>query len=544
MPGSGFAQTFIGMDVIIVQFLLAKARRLARKWGDQCIVFIDEIDAVGRRRQGVGSGGFGFSQPPSSIHDHLFYGRWGALTPTEDIVWETPEWRDRVFHARAPEPAAVYPPALQGMADRINGFFFPGGMGGMGMGGGLALNQLLVQMDGIDEPPFFRKWLTKKFNMFLDALYIVPRKIGKVSLRIRPPKPRSEQVYFIGATNVPLEQLDPALLRPGRMGRHIYFRTPTKIDRLDIFDLYLGRVDHVAELDTERRRDELARITNGYSPAMIEQVCSMALTYAHSDGREAFEWADIVEAITTIEAGTAQKVEYAPDQSRATAIHEAGHAIASHIYISNAEHTRLSIRKRGRSLGHYQLMQKEERVEGVAFRHEEIAELVMILGAMAAEHVFYGENSTGVGGDVQSVTIGVGMLVGAAAIGPEPVDLRGRVPEGERSEREDELMDRFERIGNQIMNRLSGGPFDGDRIGAALGDRYKRRAAARILGQAYITAYACMLHNREGVARVAETLMERRELYGDEVTEALEAAGLTAPDIDLLDEELWPKVAA
>jgi cell division protease FtsH len=543
MPGSGFAQTFIGMDVIIVQFLLAKARRLARKWGGQCIVFIDEIDAVGRRRQGVGNGAMGFSEPPSSIHDALFYGRWGALTPTEDIIWETPEWRERVFRARAPEPVPVYPPGVQSAVDRINGFFFPGGMMG-GMGGGLALNQLLVQMDGIDEPPWFRKWSTKKFNTFLDALYIVPRKLGRLPLRIRPPKPRQEQVYFIGATNVPLEQLDPALLRPGRMGRHIYFRTPTKIDRLDIFDLYLGKVDHVAELDSEKRRDELARITNGYSPAMIEQVCSMALTYAHSDGREAFEWSDLVEAITTVEAGTAQNVEYAPDQSRATAIHEAGHAIASHIYISNAEHTRLSIRKRGRSLGHYQLMQKEERVEGVAFRHEEIAQLVMILGAMAAEHVFYGENSTGVGGDVQSVTAGVGMLVGAAAIGPEPVDLRGRVPDDEREEREKELMDRFERIGNQIINRLSGGPMMGDVIGAALGDHFKRRAAARIIGQAYITAFACMRHNREGVARIAETLMERRELYGDEVTEVLNAANLEAPAIDLLDEGLWPKVAA
>src|SRR3954470_17004335 len=207
MPGSGFAQTFIGMDVIIVQFLLAKARRLARRWGGQCIVFIDEIDAVGRRRQGVGAGGFGFSEPPSSIHDVLFYGRWGALTPTEDVVRETPEWRDRLFQARAPQPAPVYPPALLSMADRINGFFFPGGMGGMGMGGGLALNQLLVQMDGIDEPPFFRKWATKKFNTFLDALYLVPRRIGGVSLRVRPAKPRPEQVYFIGATNVPLEQL-------------------------------------------------------------------------------------------------------------------------------------------------------------------------------------------------------------------------------------------------------------------------------------------------------------------------------------------------
>jgi hypothetical protein len=105
-------------------------------------------------------------------------------------------------------------------------------------------------------------------------------------------------------------------------------------------------------------------------------------------------------------------------------------------------------------------------------------------------------------------------------------------------------MDRFELIGNQIINRLSGGPMMGDVVGAALGDRFKRTAAARIIGQAYITALACMRHNREGVARVAETLIDRRELYGDEVTAVLNAASLEAPAIDLLEEDLWPKVAA
>ena len=56
---------------------------------------------------------------------------------------------------------------------------------------------------------------------------------------------------------MPLEQLDPALTRPGRMGRHIYFRTPTWEDRRDIFDLYLGKVAHEPELDTPPKRDEL-----------------------------------------------------------------------------------------------------------------------------------------------------------------------------------------------------------------------------------------------------------------------------------------------
>ncbi len=57
MPGSGFAATFIGIDAIVVRVLARRAKKLARKWGGQCIVFIDEIDAVGMRRQSLGTGG-------------------------------------------------------------------------------------------------------------------------------------------------------------------------------------------------------------------------------------------------------------------------------------------------------------------------------------------------------------------------------------------------------------------------------------------------------------------------------------------------------
>ena len=121
----------------------------------------------------------------------------------------------------------------------------------------------------------------------------MPQKLFGKRLRLKPPKPRKEEVYFIGACNVPLEMLDPALTRPGRMGRHIYFRTPTWEDRRDIFDLYLGKVAHDEELDTPKARDELARITNGYSPAMIDQACSLALTYAHSDDRVEFSRQDL-----------------------------------------------------------------------------------------------------------------------------------------------------------------------------------------------------------------------------------------------------------
>src|SRR5919106_103704 len=307
MPGSGFAQTFIGMDAVIVRYLAHKAKKLARKWGGQCIVFIDEIDAVGMRRQSLGQGapvgGFGQADP-GSIHDFCFYGPNGALTPTGDLILETRAWRERLFAERAPKPSGPNPfvARLGGIAN----YAMPGLFGG----GQLALNQLLVVMDGIGNPRFVRKVFTNRFNTFLDACYVIPRRIRRVSLRLPRPQTAPEQIYFIGACNVPIEMLDPALIRPGRMGRHVWFRTPTKQDRLDVFDLYINKVDHEADLDEPRRRDEIARITNGYSPAMIEMVCSMALTYAHHEGRERFSWEHITEAMTTVESGTAVGNDY------------------------------------------------------------------------------------------------------------------------------------------------------------------------------------------------------------------------------------------
>ena len=538
IPGSGFAGMFIGMDAITVQFLARKARKLAKKWGGQCIVFIDEIDAVGMRRQALGGAPAGAAPAmPTSIHDVSFYGHNGSLTSTGDLVIESREWRERLFAQRAESATTGYAAFVERATDRLQRLYPGFGMGGMG--GGQALNQLLVVMDGIDEPPVLRKFFTNRINTFLDAMFVVPSRIGKTRLRLAPPRPRPEQIYFIGACNVPITVLDPALIRPGRMGRHIWFRTPTKDDRIDIFDLYLAKVDHESDLDTERRRDELARITNGYSPSMIEQCCSMALTIAHSEGRRRFGWHDMVEAMTTVETGTAQNIEYIQEETRAVAIHEAGHAAAGHVYLDkDVLSTRLSIRKRGGSLGHYQSMEKDERFSH--FRSYVMGRLIMTLGAMAAEHVFYGENSQGVSGDVQSATVNAAMMVGVWAMGADPVHIDGSLDVQEDTEH---VLKRLERIGSTIMNRASGqGMFEENPLGAILGDRDKRRAAAQILGQAYVTAYALMATNREPLERIANALIERKEMHGDEVVDLLNSVGLQRPDIDLTDDRTWPNV--
>ena len=532
IPGSGFAQTFIGIDALIVRFLARKAKKLARKWGGQCIVFIDEIDAVGMRRQAL-------QGQNMSLNDFElpFYGPAGAINPSGDIIIENRVWRERMFEQRAPDRRSPYPAWTTRIGNLVNQGIFPGMMGGQGQ---LALNQLLVVMDGIDNPPFMRRFLTNRVNSFLDAVYIVPRRVGRVSLRLPPPRPLGAQIYFIGATNVPMERLDPALTRPGRMGRHVWFRTPTKEDRKDIFDLYLDRVSHDPELDTPERRDEIARITNGYSPAMIEQICSMALTNAHHEGILAFSWQHLVDAMTAIEAGTAVGVRYVEHETRAVAIHEAGHAATAHVYRPDLESSRLSIKMRGGSLGHHQAFQKEERFS--QWHSEAMGDLVHVLGAMAAEQVFYGETSSGVGGDLQYATARVATMVGAAGMGPQRIELIG-VKTGDEEAARAKALRHCEEIGLQLMNRTRGSAdFQGDPVASVLQDRDKRGHAAQILGQAFVTAHNFIVVNRDAVERIANEVIAKQELYGDDLIQLLEAQHLQRPEIDWTKEDMWPRM--
>src|SRR3954471_18597476 len=154
IPGSGFAGMFLGMDAITVRLLARRAKKLAAKWGGQCIVFIDEIDAVGQRRSSLGAGMT--AAQPVTMEELCFFGPTGSLTPTGDLVLETRAWRERLFTEREAAPREGRS-GLGGIVNRI----FPGGGGGMFRGGQLALNQLLVVMDGIGEPRFMRKHLTR-----------------------------------------------------------------------------------------------------------------------------------------------------------------------------------------------------------------------------------------------------------------------------------------------------------------------------------------------------------------------------------------------
>jgi ATP-dependent Zn protease len=195
---------------------------------------------------------------------------------------------------------------------------------------------------------------------------------------------------------------------------------------------------------------------------------------------------------------------------------------------------------RGGSLGHHQAREKEERFS--RFQGELFARLVWGLGAMAAERVFYNENSSGVGGDVASVTSQAAWMVGTAAMGPQAFAVTPQPDETEEDARA-RILERFERIGLQIMNRTSGGGmFAFDPIAGVLSDPAKRRVAAQILGQAYVVAHQLVLANRSAVERIADAVLEKKELFGDELVDLLDSVGLRIPEDGFDDESTWPPI--
>src|SRR5690348_6415112 len=452
--GGSFAGMFLGIDALSVYLMVRTARKKAKTWGG-CIVFIDEIDALGNRRSGMGGGAM---------------------------------------------------------------------MGGMMMGGGssLGLNMLLVLMDGIDNPGLIVRQARAALNLALDGLFM-PRVIAfngtRLNLRIPALKAPNYNILFIGATNRP-SVLDEALVRPGRFGRQIVFLMPKRESRKDIADLYYAKKRHDPALDTPSKRDEFARITEDYSPADIEQVLSLALLYAFEDGRDAFNWQDIREAMGNVEAGLALPVVYSERDKIAVARHELGHAVASHFFKTDHAHVRLSIRRRATTSGeiggyHKSLPQEEEWLE---FRSQLAADIRHSLGSIACEHVFYGEGSTGVYADLRSATAIACRMVGTIGMGPDNLDPQKSL--------------KAANIGAQLISvsQIAEGAHEqGTWVGAVLNNPYGRKTVAQLLGAAYVDDWRLMYVNKDAIDEAAQALIAQGELVGDEIAGLLDSVGLREP---------------
>jgi cell division protease FtsH len=289
--------------------------------------------------------------------------------------------------------------------------------------------------------------------------------------------PVQPNILVIGATNRAAD-LDPALLRPGRFDRSIHFDLPSRSGRREIIDYYLERKAHVPELDKEDKRDQLAAMTFGYTPVMIEHLFDEGLVWSLREGREAMNWDDVQQAKMTEEIGLKQPVEYTEDEKRTIATHEAGHAVVAHMVGLDRKLEVLSIIKRRDALG---LLAHSDTTERFTRRRSEL---------------FFGEAGTGPSSDLAHATTIAAQMVGSFGMAGTLVS--------------------FEAVEN--------GPINQGIVAKVLTNDDGRRAVERLLGQAKADTRKLLDENRHLVEGLRDELLEREELVGDEITDALREA--------------------
>jgi len=204
-------------------------------------------------------------------------------------------------------------------------------------------------------------------------------------------------VIVLAATNR-ADVLDGALMRAGRFDRQIYVDLPDVRERKEIFEVHLRPLKKEDTLDI----DFLAKQTPGFSGADIANVCNEAALIAARKGKKAVNKQDFLDAVDRIVGGLEKKNKIiTPDEKRAIAFHEAGHATVSWMLEHAAPLVKVTIVPRGRSLGAAWYL-PEERL--IVRPEQMLDEMCAALGGRAAEKVIFDKISTGALSDLEKVT--------------------------------------------------------------------------------------------------------------------------------------------
>ena len=280
ISGSDFVEMFVGVGASRVRDMFEQAKKNA-----PCIIFIDEIDAVGRQR-GAGLGG------------------------SNDEREQT-------------------------------------------------LNQLLVEMDGFES---------------------------------------NHTVIVIAATNRP-DVLDPALQRPGRFDRQVVVPLPDIRGREQILKVHVKKVP----LDESVDLSSLARGTPGFSGADLANLVNEAALFAGRRNKIKVDQSDFEDAKDKIYMGPERRsMVMHEDEKRATAYHEAGHAIvAESLPFTDPVH-KVTIMPRGRALGLTWQLPERDRIS--MYKDQMLSQLSILFGGRIAEDIFVGRISTGASNDFERAT--------------------------------------------------------------------------------------------------------------------------------------------
>jgi AFG3 family protein len=176
----------------------------------------------------------------------------------------------------------------------------------------------------------------------------------------------NENIIVFASTNVSLDNLDQALLRPGRFDRQIQIDKPDIGDRVKVYNVHLEKITKSDEVDPKRYfiiKTRLAELTPGFSGADIANVCNEGALIAARNNEEKVSMKYFELAIERIIAGIEKKTKpLSPDEKKIISFHEAGHAIVAYFLKYCDPLLKISIIPRGKSLGYAQYIPIERHI--------------------------------------------------------------------------------------------------------------------------------------------------------------------------------------
>ncbi|WP_449243131.1 ATP-dependent zinc metalloprotease FtsH [Desulfovibrio sp.] len=300
----------------------------------------------------------------------------------------------------------------------------------------------------------------------------------------------NEGVILVAATNRP-DVLDPALLRPGRFDRQVVVPTPDVRGRKRILHVHTRKVPLAGEVDLE----VLARGTPGFSGADLENLVNEAALHAAKMNQEHVRMADFEEAKDKVLMGKERRsVILSDEEKKTTAYHEAGHALVAKLLPGTDPVHKVSIIPRGMALGVTMQLPVDDRHNySKEFLDNQLA---MMLGGRVAEEIVLNQKTTGASNDIDRATKTARKMVCQWGMS----DKIGPLSFGDGGE---QIF-----LGRELIQHKN---YSED-TARAIDDEVRS-----IIDQAHEKARGLLSENREALDRIAEALLERETISGDDI---------------------------
>ena len=302
-------------------------------------------------------------------------------------------------------------------------------------------------------------------------------------------------IVILAATNRP-EVLDKALLRPGRFDRRIIVDRPNVQGRLDTLKVHTRKIKLAEDVDLNK----IAQQTAGAVGADLANLVNEAALRAVRLGRKTVCQEDLLVSFETVIAGSEKKNTVLTDQEkRLVSFHEVGHALVSALEKETTPVTKITIVPHtDGALGYTLYLPEEEKY--LATKEELLVKLRSLLGGRAAEHLVFRTQTSGASNDIQQATSLARNMVALYGMSEE-LGLMAAASVRSQYLENQSYMD----CSNETAARVDA-------------------AVMRLLNEAYQDAYRVLSDNRVLLNEIAEYLLVKETITGEELMGFVNAA--------------------